>query len=156
MVVLAWWQRQLLGCRQSRSKRQTGPRILLRHTVLEFCSGLSEGAQSQWNRRWRVQQRIHLEQGSWPREVTPEKEVEAGQWVRPGRPKRPQNRKGDRSRSNQQLRRRTSMRSDRQGRTLGSSHGDRDTGQEVAYKLAAWADKWLWSMASQGLTGGTS
>lgn len=82
-----------------RSNRETGTGIILRHTTLQLCSGHLEWAQTQRNHTWRTKQKIRLEPGSQPREVTPEKEIEAGQRMKSGRPRRPQSRKGDNSMS---------------------------------------------------------
>lgn len=78
-------------------KRETGARVILRQTTLELCSGLSERPQAQWNHAGGVKQRVHLEPASRSREVTPEREVTAGQWIKPSRPGRPQSRKHDES-----------------------------------------------------------
>lgn len=123
-----------------------------RHTTLELCSGHLEWAQTQWNHTWKAKQRIHLEPGSQPREVTPQKEVKAGQWIKSGRPRRSQSRKGDDSVSVQLLGIKASMRTDRQGKILplGAVTVDKDSGQEMAYTFSAWAVVYPKAGAPQG------
>ena len=43
---MVWWQGQLPGCRQNRSKRETGTRVIPRLSTLGLCSGFLEQAQT--------------------------------------------------------------------------------------------------------------
>lgn len=119
---------------------------------MELCSGHLEWAQTQWNHIWKVKQWIHLEPGSQPREVTPHKEVKAGQWIKSGRPRRSQSRKGDESVSVQLLGIKASMRTDRQGKILPLRPVtvDRDPGQKMAYTFSTWAVVYPKAWAPQG------
>lgn len=106
----------------------------------------------------RTKQKVHLEPGRQPGEIAVEKGVKAGEWIKPSRLGRhaPSRRGKKDSASIQPLGIRTSTGTHRQGKTLsqpGSSHSDGEPGQEVAYKLSAWASIYSRTWALQSLEG---